>query len=267
MTATRITTADGLSLAVSTRSAGEHSHGSVLLAHGITQDMDEGGMFVRLTDCLTDAGFDVLRFSYRGHGESDGRPAGVTVGGELLDFERAFEELRARFDPPHFVVAKSFGAVSTSCSLPRYQDDIAGVVFWNPAVDLEGTFLEPKAAWGRDWFTGAELATLRERGSLRIAPEFEMGRVLYEELSRYDPAARFRESDVPALVVHGTADEIVPYEDARRVAREKGADFHTVEGGDHGFVKPDEGPVDPDAPREQDRRTVAWLRERAGADG
>ncbi|MFC6974988.1 alpha/beta hydrolase [Halomicroarcula sp. GCM10025709] len=214
-------------------------------------------MFVRLADRLTTAGFDVVRFTYRGHGDSDGESAGVTIGGELLDFEAAFEHTVTEFDGPYFVVAKSFGAVSTCLSLDRYAEDIAGVALWNPVLDIEGTFLDPSVEWGRHHFTGERLETLYADGALPLDEEFSMGRVLYEELHRYAPGERFVESTVPALVVHGTADEIVPYDDTRRVARRKGAAFHTIEDADHGFVRPGERPADED--REQDRRTVEWL--------
>jgi alpha-beta hydrolase superfamily lysophospholipase len=227
--------------------------------------MDEGGMFVRLAEKLTDAGFDAVRFTFRGHGDSDGTDAGVTVGGELLDFETAFEHTKRRLDGPYFVVAKSFGAVSTCCSLDRYADDLAGVVLWNPVLDVDGTFLDPKRPWGKRNFTGTKLAELAETGTLVIDGGFEMGRVLYEELHRYHPGERFCESSLPAFVIHGDADEIVPYEDARRVTEAKGADFHTVADADHGFVSA--GGFSPDVgdEREQDRRTVEWLTNRVEA--
>ena len=59
-------------------------------------------------------------------------------------------------------------------------------------------------------------------------------------------------------MVHGDADDVVPYEDARRAARENGADFHTIAGGNHGFVTPGDDPG-PTTEREQDTVTVDWL--------
>lgn len=256
MDTTQIETPDGLQLDATIQSADGDAVGAVLLAHGITRDKTEGGMFDALAERLTGAGFDVVRFSYRGHGASDGHSSGMTIAGERLDFRTAFEYAMDRFDGPYFVVAKSFGAVSTSLSLEYYADDIAGVVLWNPVLDVEGTFLDPDLPWGVEHFTGDALEELETTGTLPIHDgEFHMGRVLYDELHRYDPGAHFVESDVPALVVHGDADEIVPYEDARRVAERKGADFHTIEGADHGFVT-EHGPA---GDREHDRVTTEWL--------
>ncbi|MBX0286847.1 alpha/beta hydrolase [Haloarcula salinisoli] len=260
---TAIQTADGLELATAHRPAEGDARGTVLLAHGITQDMDEGGMFTRLAEGLAAAGFDAVRFSYRGHGDSDGLSRGVTIGGELLDFEAAFEHMRTCFDGPYFVVAKSFGAVSTSLSLERYRDDISGVVLWNPVLDIESTFLEPQAPWGREQFTGEQLTELEASGSLQLDGEFEFGRVLYEELHRFDPGSQFAERSMPALVVHGDDDDVVPYGPTMRVATESGADVHTIEDTGHAFQTPGGDPVYSDGERVQDRVTVEWLRGRA----
>ena len=62
--------------------APDDSRGTVVLAHGITVDLNEGGMFVRLAEELAATGFDALRFSHRGHGESDGTQADATIAGE-----------------------------------------------------------------------------------------------------------------------------------------------------------------------------------------
>ena len=254
-----IETPDGLSLEAVHHDAGNDASATVLLAHGITRHMDTE-VYVRISDLLAEAGFHAVRFSFRGHGHSEGRPEGVTIAGERLDFESAFEHARTAFDGPYFVLAKSFGAVSTCLSLDALGEHLAGLVLWNPVLDVEGTFLEPTAPWGVRNFTGDKLRELEETGRLKIDGEFAIGRVLYDEFHRYDPGAAFVDSDVPALVVHGDADDIVPYEDARRVAEAASADFYTIEGGDHGFVTPGRPPTAPPEGFEHDVVTIDWLR-------
>src|SRR5512139_821266 len=63
---------DGMRLEAAVHRHAGAAAGAVVLAHGITVDMDEGGMFVSLADRLSEAGFGVLRFSFRGHGGSAG---------------------------------------------------------------------------------------------------------------------------------------------------------------------------------------------------
>lgn len=68
MERTPIETADGLTLNAARQAASDSDGGAVLLVHGITQDMHEGGMYDRLADELSRAGFGVFRFTFRGPG-------------------------------------------------------------------------------------------------------------------------------------------------------------------------------------------------------
>ncbi|MGH3569833.1 MAG: alpha/beta hydrolase [Pseudonocardia sp.] len=124
--------------------------GAVVLAHGMTVDLDEGGMYRRLADQLVAAGLGVLRFSFRGHGASAGTQRGVTIAGELLDIEAAIAYARAGFDGPLTVLGSSFGAVAVLESSAYTRPD--QLVLWNPILDLRHTFIEPELLWGRTNF-------------------------------------------------------------------------------------------------------------------
>lgn len=83
------------------------SIGTVVLAHGITGDMHEGGLFVRLAESFSQAGLNVLRFSFRGHGGSGGAQRGVTIAGEMLDLQASLDLATTRFDGAISLVAFS----------------------------------------------------------------------------------------------------------------------------------------------------------------
>jgi alpha-beta hydrolase superfamily lysophospholipase len=247
--------ADGVSLDAVLHTAHGHRRGTIIQAHGITADMDEGGMFVRLADGLAAAGFAVLRFSFRGHGNSGGSQRGVTIAGELLDLQAAVEFVSRHHEPPLAIVAASFGAVSTTLSLP-YLDQLASLVLWNPALDLWRTFVEPELPWGLRNFGPRQQEELHQAGFLLVDYTFQLGRVMFEEMKRYDPRQSFVESHVPALVIHGDRDSYVSYEVAKAAAADHAAaEFHTVVGSDHGFDSP---------AREEEaiRVTVEWLTQR-----
>lgn len=130
---------DGLELAgIYHPSQAPHARGAIVQAHGITADMDEGGMFVRLADRLAAKGFDVLRFSFRGHGHghSGGTQRGLTIGGEMLDLQAALAILTSRSRAPVLIVAASFAAASTCLLLPYLREQIHALVLWNPTLDL-----------------------------------------------------------------------------------------------------------------------------------
>jgi alpha-beta hydrolase superfamily lysophospholipase len=217
-------------------SRGQAHLGTVILAHGITVDMDEGGMFVRLAERLAAEGFGVLRFSYRGHGKSGGTQRGVTVAGEMLDLQAAVDHAVAALPGPLSVLAASFGAVSTTISLPYLTDRIHSLVLWNPVLDLRNTFVEPELPWGLENFNAAQRELLTSQGYLLVDGEYELGRVLFEEFHRYRPVDDFISSTVPALVVHGDHDGSVSYDIARTAAqRHTDCVVHTVKDSDHGF--------------------------------
>jgi pimeloyl-ACP methyl ester carboxylesterase len=211
--------------------------GSVVLAHGIDTDMDEGGMYRRLATRLTQAGFGVLRFSFRGHGVSAGTQRGVTIAGELLDLDAAVCRARVEFGDDCTIVASSFGAVSALESLRYLRPD--RLVLWNPILDMRQTFIEPELPWGQENFGAERWEAAMRDGTLMVDDSFEIGRTMLTELARYRPYDAFIESFTPALVVHGELDTYVSYEIARAAARTRAShavtDFHTVEGSDHGF--------------------------------
>ncbi|GAB2814312.1 alpha/beta fold hydrolase [Actinocorallia aurea] len=232
----RFASVDGVMIDAVINAPYRKSRGGVVLAHGITVDRDEGGMFVRLAERLAGVGFGVLRFSYRGHGESGGTQEGMTIAGEMLDLQAAVAVARTEFAGPLSLVAASFGAVSSCLSLPYLEGRLARLVLWNPVLDLVRTFVEPELPWGVENFGPDAQAALHDRGYLLVDDEFRLGRVLFEELTRYRPAEAFAASGVPALVVHGDRDSYVSYEIAARAAKERpGTVFHTIKGSDHGF--------------------------------
>ncbi|MGV9334787.1 alpha/beta hydrolase [Nocardia sp. NPDC003726] len=235
--------------------------GVVLLVHGITVDMDEGGgMFIRLAEQLDAAGFNVVRFSFRGHGNSGGTPRGVTVAGECLDLQAAVEAVRERFTGPLSIVAASFGAVSTTLSLPWLESTLHRLVLWNPVLDLRRTFLEPELAWGKENFGPQQQKDLAEHGWLVVDGQFELGRVLFYEFAHYRPLDLFLESTVPSLIVHGDRDSAVSYDIAAGAARSRqNTTLHTVFGSDHGF----------DSRQREDEAittTVEWLVDQSASE-
>ncbi len=214
-------------------------------------------MYVRLAEHLADSGFTVLRFSFRGHGNSHGSESGVTIAGEILDLQAAVEVLFRDHKGPLSIVAASFGAVPLALSLPYLSWRLDSLVLWNPVLNLHRTFIEPELPWGLDNFGLRQQEQLHRQGFLLIDGAFQLGWVLFEEMRRYHPDQAFVASRLPALVIHGDRDSYVSYEIAREAAAAQGrCEFHTVVGSDHGFDSPE---------REEEaiRETVDWLTRRA----
>lgn len=252
-----VTSVDGLGLDGAVNPAAGQGGGTVVMVHGITADMDEGGMFVRLADELAGQGLTAIRFSFRGHGRSAGTQEGVTVAGELLDLQAVLTRAEQEYPGPLFILAASFGAVSALLTLPYLEDRLAGLVLWNPVLDLGGTFLSPTLPWGLANFAAEARSQLRNKGYLLVDGAFRLGRVLFGELGRYDPLPPFLASATPALVIHGDRDSYVSYDVARDAASgRRDCVFHPIAGSDHGF----DGRENEDEARSV---TVGWFAARA----
>jgi pimeloyl-ACP methyl ester carboxylesterase len=233
-----LTAADGVTLDAVLHEPATAVSGTVIQAHGIGANLDEGGMYRRLADTLAGAGFAVVRFSFRGHGRSSGSSRGATLAGEVLDLEAAIELAVTSYPAPLSIVASSFAAVSMSLLLPYFGDQVGALVLWNPVLDLDDTFARPHRPWGEENFGPSQVRHLHEHGYLLLDGSFQVGRALYEEMCAYGdlPRQRLLASTMPALVVHGDRDAAVSYDIARAVAVERAnCDFHTVQGSDHGF--------------------------------
>lgn len=217
--------------------------GTVLLVHGISADLDEGGAFVRLTRRLAQEGLTAVRFSFRGHGSSGGGPQGVTIAGEMLDLQAVVDYTSQEFPGPLAVVAASFGAVATGLSMPWLGERLARLVLWNPVLDLRRTFLEPELPWGVANFGPEPMAALAKNGRLLLGGRFALGRVLFAEMAHYRPIDSYAAARPPTLVVHGDRDGCVSFDIARQVAGTiPGWEFHPVPGADHGFHSPEHEP-------------------------
>lgn len=234
---TQLTSIDGVRLEAAVHAAKLHGkRGAVIQAHGINANMAEGGMFVRLADRLAKSDFNVVRFSFRGHGGSGGTQRGTTIAGEMLDLQAAVEYVAQIFSGPLSIVASSFGAVAASLSLPWLGNRLNRLVLWNPVLNLQRTFVEPELPWGKENFSPDQQKLLSTQGFLILDGEFEVGRVLFEEFHHYRPLNYLVTSKVRTLVVHGDRDSAVSYEIAREAAATKpNTEFHTVRGSDHGF--------------------------------
>ncbi|RKR89573.1 alpha-beta hydrolase superfamily lysophospholipase [Micromonospora pisi] len=228
---------DGLRLEAAVHPAvGPARLGAVVVAHDIGLDMDQGGMFMRLAERLTDVGFDVVRFSFRGHGGSEGAERDVTLEGTSLDLQAAIEAAMAHYSGPISIVAAGFGAAPVGVLLPQLDPRLHGLVLWNPMLDLLHTFVEPRQAWGLNNFGPEALRRLERDDFILVDGEFEFGRALFEEMSVHEPTRWFVQSSVPSLVVQSERDAWVAHDAVRSIAASRPAcEFHSVHGSDHGF--------------------------------
>lgn len=232
----KLKTFDGVELAFRASKSKRNQKKVCILAHGITAEKTEGGIFNRLAEELNSNGFDTLQFDFRGHGESGGLSKGMTISGEIIDLISVIDycsQLNYSFIG---LVSASFGAVSTSCLPLYFKDLISKLVLWNPVLDLNKTFINPILPWGKASFNTGSFTKLAKTGSLFIDGEFEISAVLINEFHMYKPYLSISEFTVKTLIIHGNKDTYVSYEIAKECASKySNISFLTIEGSEHGF--------------------------------
>ena len=197
----RISTADGERLEAWFCPRPEQEGPVLLFFHGNAGNRED-----RLHNVagLWRAGISVLIFDYRGYGGSTGAPS---EAGLLADGLAAFDWLEARVRPRGIVLfGRSLGgAVAARVALQRPAR----------ALILESTFTSVP-----------EMAR-------RVLP---LPGIHLLARSRFDALGAVRELALPLLVIHGTRDELVPFEMGKRIYEASvsaNKQFHPVEGGSH----------------------------------
>lgn len=158
-----------------------------------------------------------LRFDMRGHGESSGELGRVTVRQLIADAV----EVLARTGPA-VVIGSSLGALVAAHAAAQRPDLFDRLALLAPAFGLM-----PSLA-----------AHLDERGYLALggAPLFYVDPAVREDAASLDEAALPARVRAPTLIVHGTADDVIPPRASERffgAMRTNGKQLWLVEGGDH----------------------------------
>lgn len=207
-----IATAGGLRLHGWWLPAQGEAQGTVLHLHGNAANVSN---HLPLVAWLPAAGFNLLLLDYRGFGRSEGKP---TLAGVVDDAAAALAWLRARREVDAnrlIVLGQSLGGATALRLLAR---DGAGVRL---AV-IEAAFASYRGI-ARD-------AALR---SVVLAPLLPLVAML--PAREHDPIAALPAIMVPLLLVHGTADEVIPFAHGEQLAAAApaGTEFLRVAGARH----------------------------------
>jgi pimeloyl-ACP methyl ester carboxylesterase len=174
----------------------------VVIVHGVTSHHDRPWLQV-LAKALADAGIASLRFSFAGHGRSEGRYEDFTIDKEVTDLGSVLDAVAGR---DVIVAGHSMGALiavlrAAADTRIRALVSLAGMVDLNAFVRAHFGGLVP----GRD--------VLFQKPECPLTQGF-----LDSAAAVGDVRAHAARIEVPWLVVHGTADELVPFEESVEVS-------------------------------------------------
>ena len=199
----------------------EGSSELVLIGHGVTSSHDRP-YFVALCDAFAREGIATLRFSFSGNGASEGRFEDCTITKEVSDLGAVLDAFPGR--EVAYVGHSMGGAVgvlraATDARL-RALVSLAGMVHVDAFMQRVFGHLEP----GRDTMLDREGCPLT---SAFLDDARSIGSVL-------ETGAALR---LPFLLVHGTEDELVPFEESRELHDANGTtSLVALEGVDHRFT-------------------------------
>lgn len=217
----------------------ERNNAGIILAHGITVDKDEDGLFVDLAKELENSGYTVLRFDFRGHGQSDLKSKDFTITTELEDLSASVNFMKNSGINKIGLLGASFGGGTSSIFAGKNPNVVNCLVLWYPVVDYD-EFLNPKLPWATKMFNQENFRLLETQGYFEIGSRgFKIGINLFEEMKRIKPWKYFEKISCPTLFVHGNKDTYVSYQNVLKYSSFiKGlSKFETIENAEHGFGK------------------------------
>lgn len=203
----------------------------VIICHGFRGGKEGSGRAVVLGDKIAELGMFALRFDFSGTGESEGDFADSTLTQYILDLSGAIDFTCSFTSGRIFLLGRSLGGTTAICQTAR-DKRVAAVCTWAAPSDLTETFLKPASR------------LLKHAGDTLEIPQLDgyylIKRGFFEDLSNYDVISAARKiSPRPVLVIHGTADETVPFKQGRELfeaALEPKSKLF-VPGGDHRFLE------------------------------
>jgi putative redox protein len=183
-----------------------------------------GNTYASLVDQLArDTGWAALTFTFRGTGHSEGD---FSIEGWLADVRAAIDALDARPDISSVWVA-GFRLGGTLGIVTAADDTrVRGLATFAAMASLEAWVRDP------DWF----LEYARNTGVLRTEGYPADPQAWIRSIAHLDPvAAAPRIAPRSWLLVHGSEDDVVPVEHARRLAAAGGpnVDLRIVQNGPH----------------------------------
>jgi len=187
----------------------------VIASHGLFSSK-EGEKYIALGDRCARNGISLLRFDFRGFGESEGKVSETTVSGRLMDLDMAIRFARSypRIGPRIGLMGSSLGGYISLIEAAR--KEIRAVVTWATPFTLAG------------------LKERRGEGEM-----VSLGEEFFHDLPAHDlNPALGRVAN--CLVIHGDRDELVPVEHAGMIYEQLNypKKMEIIQGADHRLTHP-----------------------------
>ncbi len=189
----------------------------VIASHGLLSSKNSE-KYIALGHRMSEEGMAMLRFDFRGIGESEGSEEDNTISKKLIDLSSALDFMRSRPD-----LGRQIGLVGSSLggflSLIKASKDkgIGAVVVWATPLHLD------------------DLGSKEQGEDYPLPPE-----AFFEDLPKHR-LLPILPGVSNCLIIHGEEDELVPIEQAYGIFRHLSLpkEIHVIGGADHRLTDPE----------------------------
>jgi len=193
------------------------SRACVIASHGLLSSKNSE-KYIALGERIAKEGISMLRFDFRGIGESEGRMEDDTVSRRITDLGAAMKFVKSRYDLGNRIglLGSSLGGY-ISLIKASTEKEIRAVVIWATPFHLD----DLKSNKGAEGHPLPEEAFFRDLPKHRLLP-------VCPKVSN-------------CMVIHGEEDELVPVDQAWEIFNSLGApkEIHIIEGADHRLTDPE----------------------------
>ena len=207
---------------------------AVAFFHGFTgTKVEPHRIFVKTARELAAIGFYVLRFDFRGSGDSEGNFSEMTIGGEISDAIKSIDVLTAMpgVDPERIgILGLSMGGC-VAAFVSGQDARVKSTVMWAPLSDDPPDRKNEILERVKNTPTPEEIA---------LANPNIVGKAFYEELPKISPSATIQAFTGALLVIHGSGDDVVPVSHGKRYhelmsERDAPTELEIIDKADHTF--------------------------------
>lgn len=203
-----------------------------IICHGFGSNK-ERPLLKSIADSLQAKGIASIRFDFNGCGKSEGRYEDMTVPNEIVDAEKVVGyAMQQPWVSDISLVGHSQGGVVASMVAGNLKGSIRSVALCAPAAVLRDDAIRGQVQ-GATYDAGNIPETVTVPGrNLHVGRNYF---VTAQTLPIYETALQY---EGPVVLVHGTADRIVPYTYSERYkAGYKDAQIYLLPGVDHSFTE------------------------------
>jgi len=188
----------------------------VIASHGLLSSKDSE-KYIALGEQISKEGMAMLRFDFRGIGESEGRIEDDTISRRIADLGSAIDFIKSHYDLGNQIglIGSSLGGF-VSLIEASIDKKIKAVVVWATPLHLD------------------DLGSKKQGEDYPLPPE-----AFFEDLPRHRLIPLLHKVS-NCLVIHGEEDELVPVDQALGIFYNLGVpkEMHMIGGADHRLTNP-----------------------------